>query len=478
MASQVTRESTQDAERTPAVQANKLRLLHEGLRRYLRQGAVDHMDKLIAKTRDEELAAVMAQMGSDERLGVFERVPDDERRAHVITLMAAPFGKVVLEPLDPRRAADILREMAPDDQADILADLEEDKAAAILEVLEASEEVEDLMRYGDDTAGGIMIPEYLALHTSDTAEEALGRLRESGDVEMVYYVYVLDDEERLVGVLSLRKLVTAPPQTTIQKIMATDVICVHPDTDQEEVARLVARYSFLSIPVVDEGRRLLGLVTVDDVIDVLREEATEDILKMVGAGDELVETQGIRKNVKARLPWLLASVVGGLLGAGVMGWYNDTIEQHEYLAFFLPLILGMSGNVGTQAATVTVRALAVGRISHLNSNLDVVYREVAIGLVMGVIYGILAGVVAWSAYAFFATGPTEIAATYGLAVGLAFIAGMMVASAVGAALPIVLSRMEFDPAVATGPFVTTSVDILGIAAYFGIASALMDILGG
>ena len=425
----------------------------------------------------EELAAVMAQLATDEQLALFTYLHTDERRAHVITLMAPPFGELVLDPMEVGAAVRILREMAPDDQADILADLNEEHAQAILARMDESEEVEDLMRYGEETAGGIMIPEYLALHTNDTSEEALKRLRESDDLEMVYYVYVLDDDERLVGVLSLRKLVTARPDARVEDVMARDVISVHPDTDQEDVARLVARYSFLAIPVVSETGELLGLVTVDDVIDVLREEATEDILKMVGAGDELVETQGVRKNVAARLPWLLASVVGGLLGAGVMGGFKDTIAQHEYLAFFLPLILGMSGNVGTQAATVTVRALAVGRISLVGSNLGVVRREVAIGTVMGIIYGTLAGLVAWLAHSVLAPGPVDHAGAYGLSVGLAFVAGMIVASAVGAALPIALSRVGYDPAVATGPFVTTSVDILGIGAYFAIAAALLDYLG-
>ena len=460
------------------MQANKLRLLHESLRRYLRRDAAgEHIAKLIQKTRDEELAAVMAQLASDEQLAIFGHLPDDPRRAHVITLMAPPFGQLVLNPMEVGKAVPILREMAPDDQADILADLEPGHAQAILARLDESEEVEGLMRYGEETAGGIMIPEFLALHTSDTAAEALSRLQTSGDVEMVYYVYVVDEAQRLVGVLSLRKLVTAATHVKVGDVMARDVISVLPDTDQEEVARLVARYSLLAIPVVDDQKKLLGLVTVDDVIDVLREEATEDILKMVGAGDELVETQGVRKNVAARLPWLLASVIGGLLGAGVMGIFQDTITQHEYLAFFLPLILGMSGNVGTQAATVTVRALAVGRISHVGLNLEVVRRETAIGLVMGVIYGILAGLVAWLAYTTLSPDPGEQAAAYGLSVGLAFVAGMVVASAVGAALPIVLSRVGYDPAVATGPFVTTSVDILGIAAYFGIAAALLRAFG-
>ena len=447
---------------------SKLRLLHESLRRYIGRGAWEHLQKLVGKTRDEELATVMAQMGEEHQLAVFDHLPDEATKAHVITLMDAPFGQRVLHPLTAPDALAILKLMAPDDMADILADLDPDKASAILELLEEKEEVEDLMRYGGETAGGIMIPEFLALEEGDTVEEALTKLRDAGDVEMVYYVYVINEHGHLVGVLSLRKLVTATKGARVADVMETDVISVSPDTDQEQVAKLVARYSFLSVPVVDDANRLIGLVTVDDVIDVLRDEATEDILKMAGAGDELADTAGVGRNVRIRFPWLLASCAGGLLGAAVMGIFEETLQSHTYLALYLPLILGMSGNVGTQAATVTVRALALGHISHLGNRWSVVQKEILIGTAMGVIYGVIVGVVA----TFLGGGPV-----YGASVGLAFITGMIVASTVGAAIPMILSSLHFDPAVATGPFVTTAVDILGILAYFAIAMALLEQFG-
>ncbi|MCB9727984.1 MAG: magnesium transporter [Deltaproteobacteria bacterium] len=451
------------------MQLKKLRLLHESLRRYLRRGAWEHLDKLLQRTRDEEVAAVMALMPVEDQEAIFKRLPTAERQADVIVLMDAPFGQNVLSPLPAEEVAAILREMAQDDMADILADLNVELRSAVLEILEQSDSIEDLMRYGADTAGGIMIPEFVSLTEDDTVHEALVKLRESGDVEMVYYIYVLNSSGQLTGVLSLRKLVTAKPERRIGDIMESDVISVTPDTDQEVVARMVASYGFLSVPVVDDSHKMLGLVTVDDVIEVLREEATEDILKMAGAGDELVETSSVRRNVRIRFPWLLASCVGGLVGATVMSGYHETLEKHAVLAFYLPMILGMSGNVGTQTATVTVRALALGHIGALGNRLRVVRREVAIGLVMGLIYGLIVGVVAS-----LLTGT----ATYGLAVGLAFVCGMIVASSIGAAIPMLLSRLSFDPAVATGPFVTTTVDILGIITYFGIARVLLSLLHG
>ena len=443
---------------------NRARLLHETLRRYLRRQAWSHLEKVLAKTRDEELAEVMRGLSEGEQDTLFRLLPDDARRAKVICEMRAPFGQRVLGPLPPDEAASILSEMAPDDMADILADLDSAQAAAIIEILEEGDEVEDLMRYGDETAGGIMIPEFLALAADATAEEAVVQLRESADVEMVYYVYVVNEHGHLVGVLSMRRLVTAPPATRVSDVMETDVISVTTDTDQEDVAQIAARYSFLSVPVVDDANRLVGIVTVDDVIDVLRDEATEDILKMAGAGNQLSETTGIRNNVRVRFPWLLASCFGGLVAAAVMGLYDETLQAHSFLAHFLPIVLGMSGNVGTQSATVVVRSLAVGRISRYDNPFGVVQKEILVGLTLGCFYGVLVGVVAL----FLGDGYQ-----YAVSIGISVVAGMTFASAVGAGVPMVLNRAGVDPAVATGPFVTTSIDVLGVAGYFAIAALML-----
>jgi len=442
---------------------SRIRLLHETLRRYLKMNAGDHLDKVIAKTRDEDLAVVLSQMLPRFQQQLFERLPTSERKAGVIVEMQAPFGKEMLEPLPPEDAAAILREMATDDAADIIADLSEDQAQRVLDILDDAEQVEELMTYGEDTAGGIMLPDFVALVANNTAEEALRALRRSADVEMIYYIYVVDDAGSLVGVLSLRKLVAAPPESLVKDLMDSDVISVRTDADQEDVATMVARYGFVAVPVVDDTNKLIGIVTVDDVIDVLQDEATEDILKMAGAGTELGETDGVWSNLRVRAPWLMASSVGGLIAAGVMGTFKETIEAHYYLALFVPIILGLSGNVGTQSATVTVRALAVGQLVHGEKNWRVVRRELAIGIVLGLFFGVLIGGIGWAfAQSFF----------YGMTIGLSLAAGMIVSNVVGTAIPLVLSRLNIDPAVATGPLVTTSVDILGILTYFSIATLL------
>lgn len=444
------------------MQLNRQRLLYDTLRKYIRRQSLTHLERLLARTRVTDLAAVLSGFTEKDQHLVFERLPDASHKADLIVHMQPPFGKRVLDPLEPTLAAEILGEMAYDDAADILADLEDEQRESILAVLSVSEkkEVEGLMAYADDTAGGIMLPEFVALPAETTAEEALIALREkSDDVEMANYIYVVNAEGQLAGVLSLRKLVTAPPHKRIRDVMERDVISVSPDTDQEQVARLVSDYGLLAVPVVDSDNRLLGLVTIDDVIGVLEEEAEEDLLKMAGAGAAVTNHEGFLSHVKARFPWLLASCAGGLLSAVVMGLFESTLAANHFFALFLPIILGMSGNVGTQSATVTVRGLALGQIS-ADRRYDPMRREIAVGLTLGLLYAVIVGFIS----ALMGDTPTD-----GLAIGFSMAFGMTAASALGTAIPLIMARFGVDPAVATGPFVTTSLDLLGVAIYFGVS---------
>ncbi|MFT7580605.1 MAG: magnesium transporter, partial [Myxococcota bacterium] len=409
------------------MQPRKSRLLHDTLRRYVRHAAWSNLDRLIAKTRTEELAAVMGSMTERDQMTIFERLPTATDKADLIVSMQAPFGKLALEPLDAEQAAKILREMASDDMVDILADLEPEQASKILEILGHSEEVEDLMQYRDDTAGGIMLPEFVALPAETTAEEALIALRAQTDVEMVYYIYVVSEAGQLVGVLSLRKLVVAPPHKRVREFMETDLITVTTDTDQEDVARLVTDYGFLAIPVVDDANKLLGVVTVDDVIEVLKEEANEDFMKMAGAGSGMAYGDSVLKHVWIRFPWLLASCAGGLVAAMVLEAYEDTLKAETFLALFVPVILGMSGNVGTQSATVVVRGIAMGLISKSERTWVVVRKEMGISLCLGGLYGVLIGGLA----SLIADQPI-----HGLSIGLSIAVGMFVAATIGSVIPI------------------------------------------
>jgi len=311
-----------------------------------------------------------------------------------------------------------------------------------------------------------MVPEFIALRQNITAREAIESLqKEHLDVEMPFYLYVVDEYGKLVGVSSLRQLVVVPSNTQLKDFMTTAVISVHTGMDQEEVARIVARYDFLAVPVVDEANRLVGIVTVDDVIDIMRKEATEDILKMAGAGEEFVETKSVLRSTRIRLPWLFASCLGGIVAFYIIGRFEGSLSKFAYLAAFIPVIMGMGGNIGTQSSTIVVRGLATGRLN-IRDIWKVVLKELSIGLILGAVYGILIGAVAHMRYSILALA---------FSVGIAVISSMSVAALVGSLVPMCFARVNIDPAVATGPFVTTAIDIISVFFYFQIATTLLNI---
>jgi magnesium transporter len=247
--------------------------------------------------------------------------------------------------------------------------------------------------------------------------------------------------------------------------MTTDVYSAQIDMDQEEVAKIVARYDILAVPVVDETNRLVGIVTVDDVIDIFRQEATEDILKMAGVGEEFVETKSVLKSTRIRLPWLFASCIGGMIAFFIISHFEDSLSRYAYLAAFIPVIMGMGGNIGTQSSTIVVRGLATGRIN-IRDIWMVVLKELTVGCILGLVYGILIGAVAQIRYS------TE---AFAASVGLAVISSMAIAALVGSLVPMAFAKINIDPAVATGPFVTTAMDIISVSFYFIIATALLGI---
>jgi magnesium transporter len=287
---------------------------------------------------------------------------------------------------------------------------------------------------------------------------------------MVFYLYVVDDRRHLVGVCSLRELLLARQDAKLAEVMNANVIAVSTGTDQEDVARLVARYDLLALPVVDDENKLVGVITVDDVIDIIREEETEDMLLMAGVGEgdqEGVLAASLGRSMWLRMPWLFAAWGGGMVASQIIGSYQVTLENAVVLAAFIPIVAGMGGNAGTQSATIVVRGLATGKII-AGGRLRVAVREVRVALVMGLLFGALAGGLLSAA------GHWEM----GVIVGTAIAASMTLAAAVGTTMPIVLHRLGVDPAVATGPFVTTSIDVLGVLIYFTIAQTVLAMAAG
>ena len=380
----------------------------------------------------------------------------------------------MVQHLAPDEAARLLDELEADDAVDILGRLSSEQLDEILSRLDAedADELQDLLAYDENTAGGIMSPDVFRATPDATVEDVLTMLRSAPEVpESSFYVYVVESDGKLIGQMPLHTLVTADPHTRIEAIMDRDVVAVRADMDQEEVADLVGRYDLVSVPVVDEHYRLLGKIDVDDVLDVMREEATEDILKMAGAGEELAEAQSLRTAVKVRSRWLSAAALGGLFAALNLAQFERELGQVPALAFFMPVVAGMGGNVGTQSATIVVRGLAVGYVG-TDRLWHVILRETILGAAMGFLYGIVVGAVA-VALGGASADPWHL----GAVIALGMIGSMTLAAAVGAGVPLLLHRLDVDPAVATGPFVTTTVDVLGLLIYLFLARLLLG-LGG
>ncbi len=448
--------------------SDRNRILLESIKRLLRRGAAIHLGKIVNKTHAADLSVVFRSLSLAQQRELFSLITDVEQKGILFSELDEDTFQDLIEGMKLEDTVRILESMPADDVADIIGRLPEEKSQIILDKMKTaeSEEVEDLLRYEDDTAGGIMVPDFIALREDVTARQAIESLQtEHSDVEMAFYLYVVDEYGKLVGVSSLRQLVVVPPETPLKEFMTTDVFSVQTDMDQEEVAKLVARYDILAVPVVDGSNRLVGIVTVDDVIDILRKEATEDILKMAGAGEEFVETKSILKSTRIRLPWLFASCMGGIFAFFIIGEFESSLSKFTYLAAFIPVIMGMGGNIGTQSSTIVVRGLATGRI-HVRDIWSVVLKELTIGVILGLVYGLLIGFVAQFRYSMEALA---------LSVSLAVICSMSIAALVGSLVPMGFARINIDPAVATGPLVTTSIDIISVFFYFLIATALLGI---
>jgi len=448
--------------------SDRNRILVESIKRLLRRGATSHLGKIVNKTHAADLSVVFHSLSLAQQRKLFSLITDVEQKGILFSELDEDIFQNLIEDMRLEDIVKILESMQSDDVADIVGRLPAEKSKTILDAMRTaeSEEVEDLLRYENDTAGGIMIPDFIALREDVTASEAIQSLQtEHSDVEMAFYLYVVDDYGKLVGVSSLRQLVVVSPKTPLKEFMTTDVFSVQTDMDQEEVAKLVARYDILAVPVVDGANRLVGIVTVDDVIDILRKEATEDILKMAGAGEEFVETKSILKSTRIRLPWLFASCLGGIFAFFIIGEFESSLSKIAYLAAFIPVIMGMGGNIGTQSSTIVVRGLATGRIN-VRDIWSVVFKELTIGLILGLVYGLLIGSVAQFRYSMEALA---------LSVALAVVCSMSIAALVGSLVPMGFARINIDPAVATGPLVTTAIDIISVFFYFLIATTLLGI---
>lgn len=443
--------------------------------------AIKTIQKLIRllKHRNQDLTNIMDELHPSDLAELVEDL-NDEQKKELIALLNDEEAALILQEMEeaPRvsliqllnkeRASSILKEMSSDEAVDLLGELPREDARELLTRLDDVGEIEGLLKYAEDTAGGLMTTEYIALSGSMLVDEAIDRLREiAPDVETVYYVYVIDEENQLIGVLSLRDMISAENGTPLKEIMRTNVISVDVNMDQEQVAKIVSRYDLLAVPVVDEKGSLRGIITIDDVLDVVEEEATEDIYRLAGTsevrGADLVNAS-VLNVVTRRLPWLLICLLGGLFSGRVIEFFENTLQTIVTLAIFIPVIMDMGGNVGTQSSTVFVRGLATGDIE-TNEIWGYFFKEVRIGFTMGTICGLAVGMAAhfW-----------QNSFVLGLVVATAMFVTVTLAAIIGILIPLLFWKLGVDPAITSGPFVTTIKDVTGLLIYFYIATLFMD----
>lgn len=444
----------------------KIQVLHT----LLRAGDTRRLRRSLSRQDDVQIASQLDNLDVEDQLRVMQLLPKD-RRPEVVESMRHETAAVLVARLAPEEAAKLLDELEADDVVDILGRIDEAQMSQILGRLDEDDanELEELLAYDENTAGGLMSPQYFQISPDATVGDALAMIQDEDEPpETAFYVYGVDVDGRLVGVCSLRMLVISRPGEKIRDVMEREVVRVTADTDQEEVAEIVSRYDLLAVPVVDEFDVMLGLVEVDDVVDVIREEATEDILKMAGAGEELAEARTFSGSFRVRWRWLLAAAAGGTAAALSLSGFDQALASVPALAFFMPVVAGMGGNVGMQSSTIVVRGLAVGFVEASRVR-GLVVREVSLGASLGLLYGLLI------ALASTAVGEGVDPWRLGAVVMMGTAGSMTIAAAVGTCTPLVLDRFGVDPAVATGPFVTTSVDVMGLIFYFWLATVLIGI---
>jgi magnesium transporter len=427
----------------------------------------DEIPVFVRRAHDFEpadLADVLAALDEDERLAVVQALPPELSSQALAELPEDAHAEQTLAALSPERAAEIVEELEDDDAAGILRELGPEAQEAILQEVEDRAEVERLLKYEEETAGGRMTTHLVTVRDTATAADALEEIRrQSEEVEDFYQVFVVDGDRRLVGILPFKSLVVSRPERQIREFMEPADISVKPDLDQEEVARLMARYNLPSVAVVDDTGRLLGRVTFDDVIDVVEAETTEDLLKFGGVSPDEELAAPWTDSVRSRLPWLYVNLLTAFLAGGVVYWFQDTLQRTVILTVWMPIIAGMGGNAGTQALAVTVRRLALGLIPE-HRLLGVVGKEVLVGVTNGLAVGVVVGLVA----ALLGEHPM-----LGLVVFMAMTVNLLVAGFAGAFIPIVLERFGVDPAIASSIFVTTFTDTFGFLLLLGLAGWLL-----
>lgn len=425
----------------------------------------DRIARILEEEESGDVAEILNYVAADFKPRFF-RFLAPEKGAEVLSRVDDPTLTALLAGLSDEEISFAVDELPSDDAADIMGQLPEEEANRVFALMEEEdqENIQNLLRYPEESAGGIMESEFVAIPGQATAAEAMAALRERSDeVEEVHNVYMVDGEGRLKGILPLWRVAISPPEMVVDRIAEVEIVSAPAGMDQEEVANLARRHDLIEIPVVDETNRLIGRITIDDVLDVLQDEATEDITRMAGTGEEEITETSVFRISLIRLPWLLIGLLGGIASAFLISGFEDQLHKVLALAFFVPVIMAMGGNVGIQCSSIVVRAIALEQMEMYRMGKRVL-RELFIASLNGVILALLVGLVAFVWHG---------SMMLGVIVGTAMLASILVAATVGTVVPMLLHRVGFDPVLATGPFITTSNDVLNLLIYFVIATLLL-----
>lgn len=416
--------------------------------------------ELVSGLEPHEILDILAIIGNRTSIEIFEQLD-------------LPIQKACLEEAEPTAILPFIEEMSSDDRVDLIKQVEPEIADRLMPLLAQAErdDIRRLLAYEEGTAGAIMTTEYASVDKDITADEALSRLRmQAPNKETVYYVYVVDQDRRLKGFITLKDVLLARPNENIEKIMEEDVISVSIDENVEEVADKISHYDFLAIPVIDNDRRLVGIVTVDDILDVVEEEATEDIYHLAAAGKPLdYLNTGIFKIARERVLWLFILVLTGFVAGAVMQKFQSQLSAVIALVFFIPVLSGTGGNAGTQTTTVIIRGLATGELE-MKDIFRILFKEIRIALLVGLAMGVLTAV-----RAILTSPEPQLILPLSLTVGLAMVGCVILAISAGAILPILFKKIGLDPALMSGPFISSLMDVFTLLLYLGLAAAIIPL---
>ena len=434
----------------------------------LEQDDVQRARQLLEQLQLADRAETIGDLNLQEQTRVLPSLPAEDA-ADVLEYLDEDEAAQLAATLPAKVLAQLLDEMYPDDAADILLDLKPAQRAQTLALMQTTAQVQPLLAYEDETAGGRMTSDVPVLRRWMTAAQAISYLRGlHPESESQHYLYAVDRDRRLLGVVGLRDLIVAMPETTIEEIMNPHIISAPVDAEQAELAQLISRHGLSSLPVVDAAGRLVGVITHDDLLEVIEDEATSDLyaLASMSADSDLDVDSPLRVMVKRRLPWLLINLGTAIFAAWVISIFEGTLQKLALLAVFQSVVAGMGGNAGTQALVIFVRGLALGQVQP-RSAIRAVAREVAVGMINGVAVGVAAGIITylWKGQPYL-----------GVLIGIALFGNMLIAGVAGALVPLTLRALRMDPALASAVFVTTVTDAVGFALFLGLATAFLPLL--